>query len=178
LTHTTPYFRRCTSLKTDGSTHTSRRDIKAKAKWIFTIYVKTTKETEEKVTLKGTGGMIKMNRRAFVSINLMREGHSSLKASLSRFNIVSTAQCVRGDELQTEEHIFWDCKLYEGQRATMMDILFENRKQEYSKSVADLLRLEEIKFMQGVLYFTNKIPKFIKKIKKCLYKILIVYSSS
>jgi hypothetical protein len=34
---------------------------------------------------------IKMNRRVFVSINRMRAGHSSLKASLSRFNIVSTA---------------------------------------------------------------------------------------
>jgi hypothetical protein len=31
---------------------------------------------------------IKMNRRAFVSINRMRAGHFSLKASLSRFNVV------------------------------------------------------------------------------------------
>jgi hypothetical protein len=36
---------------------------------------------------------IKMNCRAYVSINCMTEGHSSLKASLSRFNIVSTAEC-------------------------------------------------------------------------------------
>jgi hypothetical protein len=31
---------------------------------------------------------IKTNRRAFVPINRMRAGHSSLKASLNRFNIV------------------------------------------------------------------------------------------
>jgi hypothetical protein len=76
---------------------------------------------------------IKMNRRAFVSINRMRAGHTSLKASLNRFNIVSTAECECGDELQTEEHIFCDCKLYEDHRATMMDILSENSKKEYPK---------------------------------------------
>jgi hypothetical protein len=72
----------------------------------------------------------KMNRRSFVSINRMRADHSSLKASLNRFNIVSTAECECGDGLQTEEHIFWDCKLYENQGASAMDILSENSKKE------------------------------------------------
>jgi hypothetical protein len=61
-------------------------------------------------------------------INRMRAGHSDLKQALSRFNIVSTAECECGDRLQTEEHIFWHCKLYEDQRATVMDILSENSK--------------------------------------------------
>jgi hypothetical protein len=91
----------------------------------------------------------------------MRAGHTSLKASLNRFNIVSTAECECGDELQTEEHIFWDCKLYEEQRATMVEILSENSKKVYSKSVTELLRLEEKTFVQGVSYFINKIPIFI-----------------
>jgi hypothetical protein len=43
---------------------------------------------------------IKRNQRAFVLINCMRAGHFSLKASLSRFNIVSTAECEYGDGLQ------------------------------------------------------------------------------
>jgi hypothetical protein len=29
---------------------------------------------------------------------------------------------------KTEEHIFWDCKLYKEQRATMMDILKKGKK--------------------------------------------------
>jgi hypothetical protein len=91
----------------------------------------------------------------------MRAGHASLKASLNRINIVSMAECECGDGLQTEDHIFWDCKLYEDQRATMTDILSENRKQEYRKSVTELLRLEEKRFVQGVSYFINKIPIFI-----------------
>jgi hypothetical protein len=84
-----------------------------------------------------------MNRRAFVSINRKPAGHISRKASLNRFNIVPTAKCECGDGLQTEEHIFWDCKLYEDQRATMRDILSENSKKEYPKSVTELLWLEE-----------------------------------
>jgi hypothetical protein len=68
----------------------------------------------------------------------MRAGHSRLKASLSRFNTVSTAECECGDGLQLEECIFWDCKPHEDQRAAMMDILSENSKKEYPKSVTDL----------------------------------------
>jgi hypothetical protein len=65
-----------------------------------------------------------------------------------------------------EAHTFWDCKLYEDQRTTVMDILSENSKKEYSESVTELLRLEEKRFMQSICYFGNKIPKFIKKKKK------------
>jgi hypothetical protein len=54
-------------------------------------------------------------------MNRMRASHYSLKARLNRFNIVSTAECECGDGLQMVEHIFWDCKLYEDQRATIMD---------------------------------------------------------
>jgi hypothetical protein len=95
----------------------------------------------------------------------MRAGHSSLKASLSRFNIVSTAECECGEGLQTEEHIFWDCKLYEDQRATMMDILPDNSKKEYPKSVTEFLRLEEKKICARNLLLNTKMPQFIKKRK-------------
>jgi hypothetical protein len=53
------------------------------------------------------------------------------------------AECECGYELQTEEHIFWDYKRYEEQRATMSDILSENSKKEYPKSVTEHLRLEK-----------------------------------
>jgi hypothetical protein len=75
--------------------------------------------------------------------------------------LVTTAECECGDGLQTEEHIFWDCKLYEDQKAKMMGILSENSKKEYPASVTELLRLEEKRFVQGICYFINKIPKFI-----------------
>jgi hypothetical protein len=74
----------------------------------------------------------------------MTSGHSSLKASLNtrRFNIVSTAECEYGGVLLTEEHIFWDCKLYEEQRERVMGILSEHSKKEYPKSVTELLWLQ------------------------------------
>jgi hypothetical protein len=43
-------------------------------------------------------------------------------------HIVSTAKCEFDDGLQTKERIFWGCKLYENQRAAMMDPLSENSK--------------------------------------------------
>jgi hypothetical protein len=54
-----------------------------------------------------------------------------------------------------------DCKQYEDQRATMIDILSEKSKKNYPKSVKELLRLEEKRFLQGVCSFINNIPIFI-----------------
>jgi hypothetical protein len=73
----------------------------------------------------------------------MRAGHSSLKASSSSFIIVSTEEWECGERLETEEHMFWDCKLYEDQRATMMKIVSENSKNGYPASVTELLRLKK-----------------------------------
>jgi hypothetical protein len=70
------------------------------------------------------------------------------------------------DRLETEEHILWDCKLYKDQRATMIGILSANSKEEYPKSVTELLKLEKYRFVQGVCYFINKIPTFILKRKR------------
>jgi hypothetical protein len=86
----------------------------------------------------------------------MRAGHSSLTASLSRFDIVSATESEYRDGLGNEEHIIWDCKLYEDQRATMMDILSENRA----------LQARGKRFVQGVCYFINKIPTLIEKEKE------------
>jgi hypothetical protein len=41
------------------------------------------------------------------------------------------------------------------------DVLSENSKKEYLKSVTELLKLEEKRFLQGICYFTNNIPVFI-----------------
>jgi hypothetical protein len=93
---------------------------------------------------------------------IVTAGHSNLKASLSRFTIVSIAQCECGYRLQMEGHISWDCEEDESQMATMMDILSKNNKKEYPKSVTELLHLEEERFVQGVYYFINKILTFKK----------------
>jgi hypothetical protein len=48
----------------------------------------------------------------------------------------------------------------------MLEILSENSKREYPKSVTELLRLEEKKNCARRQYFINKIHKFILKEKK------------
>jgi hypothetical protein len=60
--------------------------------------------------------------------------------------------------IYVQSAVFWDCKMYEEQRAIMMAILSENRKKEYPKSVTELLTLEGKRFVQGISYFINKIP--------------------
>jgi hypothetical protein len=90
----------------------------------------------------------------------MTAGHSRFKAS---FHTVFTAEYECGDGLQMKEHIFWDCKLYEDKGATMMNILSESRGKEYPKSVTELLRLEEKRFLQGACCFINTVPKSILK---------------
>jgi hypothetical protein len=50
----------------------------------------------------------------------------------------------------------------------MMDILPEKSEKEHPKSIIELLRLEEKRFVQGVCYFVNKIPKFIKNRKRSM----------
>jgi hypothetical protein len=54
---------------------------------------------------------IEINCFDFMSMNRMRAGHASLKASLNKFDIVYTAECECGEGMQMEKHIFWDCKL-------------------------------------------------------------------
>jgi hypothetical protein len=65
-----------------------------------------------------------------------------------------------GDGLQMEEHIFWDCKWYEDQRATVMDILCEKSKKRMPNVSYRALKARG-RFVQGVCYFINNIPIFI-----------------
>jgi hypothetical protein len=61
---------------------------------------------------------------------LVSTGHSSLKVGLSRLTLCwwLNVNAVMG--LQTEELIFWDCKLYENQTTTFMTILSDSSKRE------------------------------------------------
>jgi hypothetical protein len=42
---------------------------------------------------------------------------------IDAFVTSTVSECECGDGLQREDHILWDCKLYEKQRAKMMAIL-------------------------------------------------------
>jgi hypothetical protein len=61
-----------------------------------------------------------------------------------------------GDRLETEEHIFWDCKLYKDQEGNNDGHLVWQQKKKYPKSVTELLRLQE-KDLCKACYSINKI---------------------
>jgi hypothetical protein len=44
------------------------------------------------------------------------------------FNTLVVPEC--GDGMQTEEHIFWDCKLYEYKMSTMLGNFSGNSKKD------------------------------------------------
>jgi hypothetical protein len=70
--------------------------------------------------------------------------------------------------VQIQRPISKNCKLYKDQRATMMDILSENSNKEYPKSVTELLRLEEKRFVQGICYRKQNSCVYLKrKISMC-----------
>jgi hypothetical protein len=84
---------------------------------------------------------VKMNRLAFVSINRMRAGQSSLKANLSRFNIAST-DVVTGCKRRNISSAIINCTRNHGQQ--WWTFVWEQQK-EYPMTVTELLRLEEKK---------------------------------
>jgi len=61
-----------------------------------------------------------IKRRAISSINRLRSGHSSLRASLFRFLIVDSPDCLTCGGEETPEHVFWECPAYESQREILI----------------------------------------------------------
>lgn len=57
-----------------------------------------------------------VRRRTVASINRLRSGHTSLRASLHRFFIVNSPFCDFCGEVETPNHVFWVCPRYAEQR--------------------------------------------------------------
>lgn len=60
-------------------------------------------------------------RRAICSINRVRCNHSSLNSSLYRQKIVADNRCKCGEDIDTIEHVFWNCNLYVLERSKMLN---------------------------------------------------------
>jgi hypothetical protein len=79
---------------------------------------------------------------------------------MPRVGFEADLTCECGNGLMTKGHVFWNCKLYEDQRPTVVDILSEKSKRECPESVAELLRPEE---RNCATYLINDIPNHIYK---------------
>jgi hypothetical protein len=68
---------------------------------------------------------------SFRIISSINHNAPNLLAKRNHFSLTKSLEL--GDGLQTNERIFWDCKLYDDERATMMDILSEDSKKKQKK---------------------------------------------
>jgi hypothetical protein len=90
-----------------------------------------------------------MDRDAFVSINRVGAGHPVLKqAEVDLTLYPRLSEC--GEGLQTEEHIFWNCKLYEDQRANMMVFCLKTAKGNTRTHLQSSYCWRDRRFVQGV----------------------------
>ncbi|CAD6201358.1 GSCOCG00000161001-RA-CDS, partial [Cotesia congregata] len=66
---------------------------------------------------------LKVNRRTIVSINRLRSGHTSLRASLFKYNIVHSPTCLCGECEETPNHIFFQCSRFDEPRRSFLKSL-------------------------------------------------------
>lgn len=60
-----------------------------------------------------------LNRIGIVSVNRLRAGHTSLADSFHRHNIVDSPLCDCKSDIQSPNHVFWNCDLWIDQRLEM-----------------------------------------------------------
>ncbi|CAL1682463.1 unnamed protein product [Lasius platythorax] len=59
-------------------------------------------------------------RKAVVSLCRLRCGHTSLRDSLARFNIVSSPVCQSCETNESANHVFWQCPRFDRQRKNLI----------------------------------------------------------
>jgi hypothetical protein len=69
----------------------------------------------------------KLRRRSIVSINRLRSGHTSLRDSLKKCNIVESDTCDCGNARQTANHLFWQCCRFDSPRELLIRDLIKQK---------------------------------------------------
>lgn len=100
----------------------------------------------------------KFKRRSIVSINRMRSGHNSVYTSLKKINMKNDCTCDCGENDETLNHIFFQCKKYKKQRKFFIELLVKNKK----------LPPYNIESILSTMYESDiiNIAKFINSIEK------------
>ena len=63
-----------------------------------------------------------LKRKAIVTLNRLRSGHTTLKTHLKRIGIIDNNNCSCGHE-ENIEHILWQCPKYQSNRDKMIKFL-------------------------------------------------------
>lgn len=103
-----------------------------------------------------------LNRRAIVTLNRLRSGHSSLLASLYRIGIVDSSLCSCGLGQENIDHILWNCSKYKDARTEFFKI-FRKNKIKVPTSSKECLSVTNYNV---TLYFSNFLLQTNLNIKK------------
>lgn len=71
---------------------------------------------------------LKIFRRPIVSLIRLGSGHTSLKQSLARFNIIDSSECDCGQSKETPNYVFWQCHKYDDARKVLVEDLSRLKK--------------------------------------------------
>jgi hypothetical protein len=70
----------------------------------------------------------KLRRRSIVSINRLRSGHTSLKDSLKKLNILESDTRDCGNARETANHVLWQCCRFDSPRELLIRDLIKPKK--------------------------------------------------
>lgn len=102
-----------------------------------------------------------VKRRTITSINRLRSGHTSLRSSLFRFDIIDSPLCeFCGSDEETPNHIFWACPSFTKQRNSLI-IELSSLFGHMPIPIESLLTTNDTSIIYALDKFINSINKFI-----------------
>ena len=101
-----------------------------------------------------------LSRRAIVSLNRIRCGHSSLRESLFYFKIVDSPLCETCNTPESVDHIFWACSRFTTQRIKFMRAII-NCCKIFPWPVISLLALRNVEVTCSIATFIDEMHIFI-----------------
>lgn len=96
-----------------------------------------------------------ISRKSIVSINRMRCGHTSLKFSLARFNIVPSEKCSECGSQETLDHIFWE--RFQNQRSQFLKKILKSVNTLPIPTRSLLINLQDSNIVMALDYFLKTI---------------------
>ncbi|XP_023703181.1 uncharacterized protein LOC111862205 [Cryptotermes secundus] len=99
---------------------------------------------------------IKLHRKPIVTLNRLRAGHYCLKTHLHRLNIVPHAICDCGENIESPNHILWQCKRFDAAREDMLRNLI--KRNEYPPyKIEPLLRDMDPGIIASIAHYLTRI---------------------
>jgi hypothetical protein len=74
---------------------------------------------------------------------------------------VPSAACDCGTGIKTVEHSSWECPRLTKDRAELINIPMKNGRKQNLRSLAEMLKMQTLRDVKGLVKFINNIPKYM-----------------